>query len=240
MTLRSLSRRISELERHAPEWRQKLQRRRIEANEQLPFVARLHTAWVAAITLVGEPKVDEPLGEAWRRTLVHYGISECRLEEWAHTHQLDEAPTRAWALSLANDRQLRRHPLKAAEEIYPSLLHDREDEAATFTKILASAPTWFLKFTLSELDARCLKFDLPDLSAAPKWGSAGLKDARRWPCLPQGTMTAGHPVPDDEDKLPSVYDCMLISFCRWEVPVLTPGIALWERMLAARQKDRVS
>ena len=107
MTLRSLSRRISELERQAPEWRQKLQQRRINATKQLPYVARLHTACVAAITLVGEPKIDEPLSEAWRRTLVHYKIRECRTEEWARTHQLDEAPTKAWALTLANDRQVR-------------------------------------------------------------------------------------------------------------------------------------
>ena len=79
------------------------------ANEQLPTVARLHTASVAAIALVGEPKIDEPLIEAWRRTLVQYEIQECPTEEWARTHQLDEAPTRAWALTLANDRELRRH-----------------------------------------------------------------------------------------------------------------------------------
>lgn len=230
MTLRSLSRRISELERQAPDWRQKLQQRRINATKQLPYVARLHTACVAAITLVGEPKIDEPLIEAWRRTLVHYKTCECRTEEWARTHQLDEAPTKAWALTLANDRQVGRHPLKAAEEIYPTLIDERS-EPAIFTEIFASAPLWFLKFTFSELDAQYLKFDLPDLSAAPKWGSAGLKDACRWPCLPQGTMTAGRPVPDDDDKLPSVYDCMLLPFCRWQVPVLAPGIVLLERKI---------
>jgi hypothetical protein len=228
MTLRSLSRRISDLERHAPEWRQKLQQRRVRAFELLPTVARFHTASVAALALAGEPKIDEPLSEAWRRTLVHYGIRECQTEEWAHTHQLDEAPTEAWAHALANDRQLSRHPLKAAEEIYPTFIHDR-DEAAIFTKILASAQPWLLKFTLSELDARCLSLTLPDLSAAPKWGSAGLRDARRWPCLPQGIMTAGHPVPDDEDKLPSIEDCMLIPFCRWPVQEWTPVLVLLER-----------
>ena len=210
--------------------RQKLQQRRSHAIEKLRYVARLHAACVAAITLVGEPKVDEPLSDAWRRTLVHYRIRECQTEEWARIHQLDEAPTKAWAHALANDRQLRRHPLKAAEEIYPTLIDER-DEPAIFTEIFANAPIWLLKFTFSELDARYLKFDLPDLSAAPKWGSAGLKDARRWPCLPQGTMTAGHPVPDDEDKLPSVYDCMLLPFCRWEIRLFTPGIVLMERML---------
>ena len=42
-------------------------------------------------------------------------------------------------------------------------------------------------------------------------------------------MTAGNPVPDGEDKLPSVYDCMLIPFCRWDVDPLTPAIAMFER-----------
>ena len=111
MTLRSLSRRISELERQAPDWRQKLQQRRINATKELPYVARLHTACVAAITLVGEPKIDEPLIEAWRRTLVHYKTCECRTEEWARTHQLDEAPSIAWALTLAIDRDVGRVPV---------------------------------------------------------------------------------------------------------------------------------
>ena len=230
MTLRSLSRRISELERQAPELRQKLQERRSYATQQLKYLARLHTGCVAAIALVGEPKIDEPLGEAWRRTLGHYGIRECRTEEWARTHQLDEVPTKAWAFALANDRQLRRHPLKAAEEIYPTLIDERV-EPVIFTEIFASAPPWLLKFTFSELDARYLEFDLPNLSAAPKWGSAGLKDAYRWPCLPQGTMTAGSPVPDDEDKLPSVFDCMLLPFCRWQIHPFSPGVVRFERKL---------
>ncbi len=44
-------------------------------------------------------------------------------------------------------------------------------------------------------------------------------------------MTAGHPVQDDEDKLPSVYDCMLLPFCRWEIHQFTPGVVLFERKL---------
>jgi hypothetical protein len=39
-----------------------------------------------------------------------------------------------------------------------------------------------------------LKFDLPDISAEPVWGTEGVKDSKRWPRLPSGTMAAGDPV----------------------------------------------
>jgi hypothetical protein len=49
-------------------------------------------------------------------------------------------------------------------------------------------------------DARLLKFDLPDISDTLRWGGAGYEDARRWPLLPVGTITAGDPIPDSDPR----------------------------------------
>ena len=57
-------------------------------------------------------------------------------------------------------------------------------------------PVWLLQFTGMAMDARLLKFDLPDISDTLGWGSAGYEDARRWPLLPVGTIMAGEPIPD--------------------------------------------
>src|SRR5260370_33541577 len=51
--------------------RQEQQKKEIEA-----FVrpARLHAIAVAAIVLLGQPKIDEPLLTAWKRVLQHFKI----------------------------------------------------------------------------------------------------------------------------------------------------------------------
>jgi hypothetical protein len=60
------------------------------------------------------------------------------------------------------------------------------------------------------LDARLLKFDLPDISDTLRWGSAGLEDARHWPLLPVGTIMAGDPIPEsDPRRLWIIMFCMI-------------------------------
>ena len=56
---------------------------------------------------------------------------------------------------------------------------------------------WLLKFTWIPWGAEYVKYEVPDLSAAPAFGSIGLEDANRWPRLPLGTMTAGDPVSEE-------------------------------------------
>ena len=42
------------------------------------------------------------------------------------------------------------------------------------------------------------------------WGDAGFEEARRWPLLPSGTMTAGAPIPNiDERQLWLAYFCVV-------------------------------
>jgi hypothetical protein len=52
-----------------------------------------------------------------------------------------------------------------------------------------------LQFTGLVTDSRWLKFQLPDMPRLI-WGDAGFEEARRWPLLPSGTMTAGAPIPN--------------------------------------------
>lgn len=112
---------------------------------------------------------------------------------------------------IVSDYRARQHPLSAAEKLVEMII--REGEEDLISKTLKHAPVWLLKFTLVPLDARYLKLELPDLSAAPAWGSLGLRDARRWPLLPLGIMTAGHPVPNNE--MPLLEECSIAWYLKW-------------------------
>jgi hypothetical protein len=78
------------------------------------------------------------------------------------------------------------------------ILGGPEQQVAKFAEVFRSAPIWLLQFTWTFLDAKVLKFDLPDLSEASQWGKLGLLDAQRWPMLPVGVMTDGDPIPAQE------------------------------------------
>ena len=106
--------------------------------------------------------------------------------------------------------QKRRFPrLRAAERMCPAIVDDPDyrrphywwdpgsvhaPQSARFTEIFRTAPVWLLQFTRIWLDAPVFEFDLPDISAELLWGVEGVKDAKRWPRLPLGTMAAGDPV----------------------------------------------
>src|SRR5262249_46460749 len=81
------------------------------------------------------------------------------------------------------------------------LIMEGEQDTTRFTELFGTAPVWLLQFTGMAMDARLLKFRLPDLTKTLKWGSAGYEDARRWPLLPLGVMTAGNPIPDSSERL---------------------------------------
>jgi hypothetical protein len=142
----------------------------------------LHATAVAALVLAGEPKIDEPLGAAWARTLTHYGLVESVLEELGGS---GTATTSYVKHFLTDNAQL-----LAAERIRRRIGTDPAD----LTIIFRNAPPWLLKYTWLPLGAEYVKYEVPDLSAAPAFGSIGLEDANRWPRLPLGTMTAGDPV----------------------------------------------
>jgi hypothetical protein len=131
--------------------------------------ARYHAMAVAAIVLSGQPNIDEPLRHAWERTLQHHGID---ISEPGSYYDQVFAP-----------KQLSRK------------IMDGADESGQFAQIFKSAPVWLLQFTGTAVDARLLKFQLPELSRRFPWGSAGYEDARRWPLLPLGRISDGEPIP---------------------------------------------
>jgi hypothetical protein len=149
------------------------------------FNARCHATAVAAIVLSGQPRLDEPLIRAWARVLQHYEISVNEPVEW-------------------HDQ------VAAASRLRPIILGTEED-SARFTEIFSTAPVWLLQFTGMAMDARLLKFHLPDISETLTWGSRGFEEARRWPLLPlEDTITAGVPIPDlDPRRLWIILFCMM-------------------------------
>jgi hypothetical protein len=151
--------------------------------EALLFSARHHATAVAAIVLAGQPKIDEPLVEAWNRALEHYGME-----------------SKPW-------REIK-DQIEAAKQLRSKILEGKE-QSARFSEIFAAAPVWLLQFTGLAWDARWLKFTLPDISRSRfDWGGVGYEDARSWPRLPSGTITAGDPIPSDD-----IRQVWLIGFC---------------------------
>ncbi len=133
---------------------------------------RPHTIAAAAIVLHGQPKIDEPFDRAWNRTLQHQEIK-------------------------VNEPLSFNGQCEAALQLWPKIKQDDEEERAWFTKVFSAAPSWLRQFTRICLDAYCLKFDLSETADIPvSWGSDGLAQARQWPRLPCGTMSAGDPIPE--------------------------------------------
>ena len=154
---------------------------RTELNERRKLWAWQHAVDVAAIVLWGEPKINEPLFSAKIRALQHLGNYKSGPEDDRHFI--------ARQLPFSNSR------------VEPCTRRMVSEEASEqFTAILKKAPVWLLQFTATALDTYFLKFDLPDLTKTLKWGSAGYEQARSWPYLPTGTMTAGEPIPARDDR----------------------------------------
>jgi hypothetical protein len=123
--------------------------------------------------------------------------------------RVDEPLNRAWARALQHYGIDNNDQVAASQWLLPIIKEDRKGPAR-FTEIFRTAPVWLLQFTGMALDARLLKFDLPEISDTLKWGSAGLEDARRWPLLPVGTITAGDPIPElDPRRLWIILFCMI-------------------------------
>ncbi len=148
--------------------------REYQFTKELSCQARRHATAVAAIVLSGQPKIDEPLIEAWKRALRCYGINVGRPEEMEHQ-------------------------VRAAQQLLPKIIGD-EEASAKFTEIFRKAPVWLLQYTLISTDAPLLKFRLPDISRRSRWGSTGYRDAWRWPLLPWGMMTTGDPIPHNDPR----------------------------------------
>jgi hypothetical protein len=139
------------------------------------FNARHHATAVAAIVLAGQPKIDEPLSEAWNRALKHYGVES---KPWGGIED----------------------QIEAAEKLRPKILEGKE-QWARLSEIFAAAPVWLLQFTRVGWDAHWVKLTLPEISQTMlNWGDGGYEDMRKWPLLPSGTIAAGDPIPSNDGR----------------------------------------
>jgi hypothetical protein len=220
-----LQRRISQAESHLPAALERQRKRREQLKLSYSSLALIHATAVAAIVLYGKPKIDEPLIRAWVRALDYYESgarvrkfmqllersrrkSDCTLQACAADNVDDDGPSDEWGEDQENRaNKILNKPLEQAWKDYVDAtdrirpLGSAEDQLARFTEIFKEAPVWLLQFTWTFLDAKVLKFDLPDLSEPCQFGKLGLRDAWRWPMLPVGVMTAGDPIPAQETDL---------------------------------------
>jgi hypothetical protein len=203
MTDRKSRHRLSKLEKLVSTAVKEREEREKQAVKELPFHSQRHATAVAAIVLSGQPKIDEPLIRAWARALQHYGID-------------------VNVLGGMGDQ------VRAAQRLLPKIIGG-EDSSARFTQIFSTAPVWLLQFTGISMDSRLLKFHVPDISQRLRWGSAGFEDARRWPLLPSGVMTAGNPITDNDPR-----QLWLIPFC-----IMTVGdpIQAFENRLSLEKEE---
>jgi hypothetical protein len=153
-----------------------LKAKRQEEKEQLTRLkepAQKAIRRLGALVLYGEPKLDEPLALAWQRCLTLVDVKSP-----GANHYVDFAE----AL------------------LFRRLMTDLpgENETEKFKYTLSKAPIWLLRFTSAKVTAYLIGIACPDLSAAPAWGRVGLKDARNWPLLPQGTLQAGDPIKESD------------------------------------------
>jgi hypothetical protein len=166
----------------------------LEEMEVLRPKALLHATAVAAVVIYGEPKIEEPLIRAWRRTLQHLRIiirdeygreyqqddprDECEREyqqddprdECGREYQQDDPRLRAKFRISRYETEFK----AAARELYPIIITGG-NEIDKFTEVFKTAPIWFLEFTWMRLDASVLKFELPRMSDKQVWGDEGLK-----------------------------------------------------------------
>jgi hypothetical protein len=181
---RTSRRRVEKIEEALSAAQKERKEKRKKEQEARIFHARLHLTAVAAIVLSGEPKLDEPLVEAWKRALQHCGISTS---------------------SFPGTRLDRQN--SAAQQLVPLIMEGSAEEPK-FAEIFRTAPDWLLAFTTTLMDALCLgfghplrvRFVLPLASKSLKWGFDGYEESRWWPLLPLGKMTDGAPLSNEEAR----------------------------------------
>jgi hypothetical protein len=205
--VRKLEKRLSKAEKLVPAVVAKMQQSVEKMETTFTIIrgrARVHTTAVAAIVMWGEPKIDEPLMCAWKRTLEYHGF-----DKEGATKELRRSILTGLPLDGDRDEWRTNDELRATQKIYPLIVDDAHyrsprgwwdpsivhaPESSRFSEVFKTAPGWLLKFTHMEIDAAALEFDLPDLSDELSWGVEAVKDAERWPLLPLGTIAAGGPV----------------------------------------------
>jgi hypothetical protein len=170
---RDLWRRISQAEGLLSGAVDKRLKDREQIRVSLPSLARIHATAVAAIVLHGEAKFGEPLQQSWTRVVTRHYTRVSDIYRLLFAFDTRDSETAIAELDAEELKRVRAHEftfricVDLAKQTYSEIMEGGHDEAEKFTEIFKTAPSWLLKFTSTFLDAKLLKFDLPDLSAAP-------------------------------------------------------------------------
>lgn len=150
--------------------------------ESLRSLARQHATAVAAIVLFGNPQINEPLIDAWRRVL------RCLKDEHGDEFSDDYVPRRGDCADGFDANSKDWTYREACRKLYPIIIKDA-NERDKFAEIFAAAPIWLMNFTDVALDGYLLKFSLPPMcnkkltlnEGAPHEGAP-----KFWPHIPFG------------------------------------------------------
>jgi hypothetical protein len=185
-TLRRRIRKIENLLAKAEEVISNEQKKRAARDEVFDELmrdfARHHATAVAAIIMFGNPQIDEPLVDAWRRAHRSLGILNEYEDEYSFRNKLADGNDGNGMNSYYEDWEY----TNACEQLYPIIINDA-NESEKFAEIFARAPIWLLNFTNMALDGFFLKFSLPPTCKI--WLSQGMW--KFWPYIPFGTATNG-------------------------------------------------
>ena len=178
---RSSRRRVCKAEETISIAKKQHEEKRKKELETYVSYARLHATAVAAIVLSGQPKIDEPLIQAWTRALQYYEVQQDK--------------------SYFDDRSRLKKQNAAAQKLVLEILEGAK-ESERFTEIFRTAPEWLLHFTQTYIDACHLLLDLrpTKIPFTLKWGRTGYEEALGWPLLPLGTMMGGDPLSDEDAR----------------------------------------
>jgi hypothetical protein len=147
--------------------------------------AHQHALKLLALTLAGDPKPDEPLREACRRTISHFGRDPDESSKWARDG-FDGDMIRTICLALTMG------------DISPESLLESKS---------ASMPPWLLAFTRADLTASQFGLTVPIRIEDQIPGREAIKEMCHWPALPQCAFIAGGPMTADEYRAAWAAQC---------------------------------
>ena len=164
--------RIASMEQEVSLQRAERSLKRKETIKQQQIAAEDHSMCVAGIVRVGNAQCDEPLKDAWERTLNHFEIE------------------------VTDPFSLRGQQMAALR--LKQVMLEGKDPKPHFTELFAPAPGWLLRFTRIGFDSFLLGYQPPHPWGKEKWGIIGFDAARCWPALPLTTMGSGDPIAEND------------------------------------------
>ncbi len=168
-------RRVARFEQLANAYLQRRQKHEISMIEYLRPSACDIVANLSCLILYGEPKIDEPLRNAWERCRKSAAWRACREKHGGFDGNVEEDGT-------PFDRPGVYRIAKYFREFFlPDL--PGADEIGKYSLIFKEAPPWLLWFTHADVEAYILGIELPDLSEVSCFarGKRLIEQPAAWP-----------------------------------------------------------